>query len=530
MTYEELKKTLWDAANKLRGSVSAAEYKYPVLGLVFLKYVSDMYDAQAQVIKDRLSDPNSDLFIDDEEIREESYAIFVQDRTFFTSDNVFWVPTDAHFDKLLEQASSPQIPQLLDSAMALIETENSSLNGVLYREFSRLALEPGKLGELVGEIAKLKFDKERHGNKDVFGEVYEYFLGEFAMAEGQRAGEFYTPKSIVNLLVEILAPFKGKIYDPACGSGGMFVMSARFKDAHQAKLNKKGDLAIYGQEKMAETRRLCLMNLAVHGLDGNIGETYGSTFTNDQHKTLRADYILANPPFNIKDWDGDKLKEDPRWVYGTPPVGNANYAWLQHMLARLSKNGRAGVVLAKGSLTSQTNNEGAIRQKMVDEGVVECIVNLPSQLFSNTQIPACLWFLANDKNLGVNGKNDRRNEVLFIDARSLKFNRISRKQIELTEDNLHQISQIYHRWRDTEFSDGGSYKDELGLCASVQVSKIAEFNYVLTPGRYVGLPDEEDDFNFAERFNALKAEFEAQLVEEEQLNEAIVDNLARVKL
>ena len=246
----------------------------------------DMYDAQALVIRERLSDPSSDLFIDDDKIREESYAIFVQDRTFFTQDNVFWVPPDAHFDRLLEQASSPKIAQLLDSAMELIELENPSLNGVLYREFSRLALEPGKLGDLVGEIAKLKFDKEKHGNKDVFGEVYEYFLGEFAMAEGQRAGEFYTPKSIVNLLVEILAPFKGKIYDPACGSGGMFVMSARFKDAHQAKLNKKGDLAIYGQEKMAETRRLCLMNIAVHGLDGNIGETYGSTFTNDQHLSL----------------------------------------------------------------------------------------------------------------------------------------------------------------------------------------------------------------------------------------------------
>lgn len=530
MTYEELKKTLWDAANKLRGSVSAAEYKYPVLGLVFLKYVSDMYDAQALVIKDRLSDPNSDLFIDDDEIREESYAVFVKDRTFFTQDNVFWVPPDAHFDRLLEQASSPKIAQLLDSAMELIELENPSLNGVLYREFSRLALEPGKLGDLVSEIAKLKFDKEKHGNKDVFGEVYEYFLGEFAMAEGQRAGEFYTPKSIVNLLVEILAPFKGKIYDPACGSGGMFVMSARFKDAHQAKLNKKGDLAIYGQEKMAETRRLCLMNLAVHGLDGNIGEAYGSTFTNDQHKTLRADYILANPPFNIKDWDGDKLKEDPRWVYGTPPTGNANYAWLQHMLARLSKYGRAGVVLAKGSLTSQTNNEGSIRQKMVDEGVVECIVNLPGQLFSNTQIPACLWFLANDKSSGVNGTNDRRNEVLFIDARSLKFNRISRKQIELTKENLHQISQIYHRWRGTEFSDGGEYSDELGLCASVLASKISDSNYVLTPGRYVGLPDEEDDFNFAERFKTLSAEFEAQLVEEEELNKAILDSLARVNL
>ena len=530
MTYEELKKTLWDAANKLRGSVSAAEYKYPVLGLVFLKYVSDMYDAQASVIKERLNDPKSDLYIDDEEIRNESYDIFVQDRTFFTQDSVFWVPPDAHFDKLLEQASSPQIPQLLDSAMALIESENPSLNGVLYREFSRLALEPGKLGELVGEIAKLKFDKEKHGNKDIFGEVYEYFLGEFAMAEGQRAGEFYTPKSIVNLLVEILVPFKGKIYDPACGSGGMFVMSAKFKDAHQAKFNKKGDLAIYGQEKMAETRRLCLMNLAVHGLEGNIGEAYGSTFTNDQHKTLRADYILANPPFNIKDWDGDKLKEDPRWVYGTPSVTNANYAWLQHMLARLSKHGRAGVVLSKGSLTSQTNNEGNIRQKMVDDGVVECIINLPAQLFSNVAIPCCLWFLSQDKGVGANGKKDRKSEVLFIDARNLKFNRLSRKQIELTESNLRQISQIYHCWRGSEFSNGGDYKDEPGLCASVPISKIAEFNYVLTPGRYVGLPDDEDDFNFVEQFNALKAELEALLKEEAKLNKAIDENLARIKL
>ena len=530
MTYEELKKTLWDAANKLRGSVSAAEYKYPVLGLVFLKYVSDMYDAQASVIKERLNDPKSDLYIDDEEIRNESYDIFVQDRTFFTQDSVFWVPPDAHFDKLLEQASSPQIPQLLDSAMALIESENPSLNGELYREFSRLALEPGKLGELVGEIAKLKFDKEKHGNKDIFGEVYEYFLGEFAMAEGQRAGEFYTPKSIVNLLVEILVPFKGKIYDPACGSGGMFVMSAKFKDAHQAKFNKKGDLAIYGQEKMAETRRLCLMNLAVHGLEGNIGEAYGSTFTNDQHKTLRADYILANPPFNIKDWDGDKLKEDPRWVYGTPSVTNANYAWLQHMLARLSKHGRAGVVLSKGSLTSQTNNEGNIRQKMVDDGVVECIINLPAQLFSNVAIPCCLWFLSQDKGVGANGKKDRKSEVLFIDARNLKFNRLSRKQIELTESNLRQISQIYHCWRGSEFSNGGDYKDEPGLCASVPISKIAEFNYVLTPGRYVGLPDDEDDFNFVEQFNALKAELEALLKEEAKLNKAIDENLARIKL
>lgn len=290
-----------------------------------------------------------------------------------------------------------ELPQKLDAAMGEIEAENASLKGVLYREFSRLALAEGKLGELMGIVARLKFDPAQHGSRDVFGEVYEYFLGQFALNEGAKAGEFYTPKSVVNLLVEILAPFKGTIYDPACGSGGMFVQSARFKDAHQKTLGKKGDLAIHGQELMAQTRRLCLMNLAVHGLDGDIGQTYGSTFTNDQHKTLRADYILANPPFNIKDWDGDKLKDDPRWVHGIPPEGNANFAWLQHMLARLSSRGRAGIVLANGSMSSQQSGEGEIRKAMVEADVVECMVALPPQLFSNTQIPACLWFLAATK-------------------------------------------------------------------------------------------------------------------------------------
>ena len=370
MTSEEFKKTLWETANKLRGSVSAAEYKYPVLGLVFLKYVSDLFDAQAEVIRHRLRDPASDLFIEDESIREESAGFFINDKTFYDQDNVFWVPPEAHFSTLLKNAAAADIAQQLDKAIGLIESENPSLQGVLYREFSRLALEPGKLGDLMGLVADLKFDPAQHGSRDVFGEVYEYFLGQFAMSEGAKAGEFYTPKSAVNLLVEILAPFRGKIYDPACGSGGMFVQSAKFKDAHQKTLGRKGDLAIFGQELMAATRKLCLMNLAVHGLDGDIGRAYGSTFTNDQHKTLRADYILANPPFNISDWGGDKLTDDPRWVYGIPPKGNANYGWLQHMLARLSNRGRAGTVLANGSMSSQQSGEGEIRKNMVLADVV----------------------------------------------------------------------------------------------------------------------------------------------------------------
>jgi type I restriction enzyme M protein len=446
MTNEEFKRTLWETADKLRGSVAAAQYKYPVLGLVFLKYVSDMYDAQSQVIRRRLAEPKSEYFIEDEATRRESEEAFVTDKTFYDIDNVFWIPPDAHFSVLLAQATAPDLAQRLDKAMGLIEAENPRLKGVLYREFSRLELEPGKLGELMGLIARLRFDPERHDSRDVFGEVYEYFLGQFAMKEGARAGEFYTPKSVVNLLVEILAPFKGTIYDPACGSGGMFVQSARFKDAHQTR-KKRGDLAIHGQELMAATRRLCLMNLAVHGLDGDLGQTYGDTFSNDQHKALRADYVLANPPFNISDWGSDKLADDPRWVHGIPPRGNANFAWLQHMLARLSARGRAGIVLANGSMSSQQSGEGEIRRSMVHADVVECMVALPGQLFSNTQIPACLWFLSKDKSAGANGQTDRRGQVLFIDARKAASGRISRTQVEFIEDDLQHIAQAYHRWR-----------------------------------------------------------------------------------
>lgn len=529
MTNEEFKRTLWEAADKLRGSVSAAEYKYPVLGLVFLKYVSDMFDAQADVIRNRIAEPKSEYYIADPKVRKDSEGTFIGDKTFFDADNVFWVPASAHFNTLLAQASAPDLAQKLDKALGEIEAENPSLKGVLYREFSRLELEPGKLGELMQLLARLKFNPGKHGSRDVFGEVYEYFLGQFALKEGARAGEFYTSKSVVNLLVEILAPFKGKIYDPACGSGGMFVQSARFKDAHQAQLKKKGDLAIYGQELMAATRRLALMNLAVHGLHGDLGASFGDTFANDQHKTLRADYVLANPPFNISDWGGDKLTDDPRWVYGIPPKGNANFAWLQHMLARLSSRGRAGIVLANGSMSSQQSGEGDIRRNMVLADVVECMVALPGQLFSNTQIPVCLWFLSKDKGAGSNGSIDRKGQILFIDARKAANGRISRTQIEFTENDTRRIAQVYHRWRGTEFNEGGEYADEPGFCFSASLTDVEKHDFILTPGRYVGAATEvDDDDAFAEKMQYLTAQLGEQMQRGAELDAAIKASLAKL--
>lgn len=527
MTDQDFKKTLWDAADALRGSVSAAQYKYPVLGLVFLKYISDVFEAQADVIRARLADPSSDLFIDDDELREESASVFVDDKTFYESDNIFWVPKEARFQKLLDYASQPDLPQKLDEAIRQIEQENASLKGVLYRDFGRLELEDGKLGELMGIVAKMKFDPREHGSRDVFGEVYEYFLGQFARKEGQRAGEFYTPKCVVNLLVEVLAPFRGKIYDPSCGSGGMFVQSAKFMDAHASMMGGKGDLPIYGQELMAETRKLCKMNLAIHGLDGDIGKTFASTFTNDQHPTLRADYILANPPFNISTWGGEKLEEDPRWVYGIPPKGNANFAWLQHMLARLSQRGRAGVVLSNGSMSSQQGGEGGIRTGMVEGDVVECMIALPGQLFSTAAIPVCLWFLSKDKKVGVNGKADRSGQILFIDCRKMgTLMPGSRIQKELSEEEILKIAQTYHRWRNTAFSDGEDYKDEAGFCCSSDIEAVKKHGFVLTPGRYVGTNGIEDDgVPFEEKMAELTGRLYDQMRETAGLDAIIQKNM-----
>jgi type I restriction enzyme M protein len=529
VTSEEFKATLWNSANILRGSVAAAEYKYPVLALVFLKYVSDMFEAQAGVIENRLAEPDSPMYVIDPDMRAEMAAELAEDRDAYTQDNVIWVPEGARYKDLLVHMAADDLAQRLDKAMKAIEDENQELAGVLYRDFGRLELEPGKLGELMKELAKLKFDAKDRGARDIFGEVYEYFLGEFAKAEGQKAGEFYTPKSVVTLLVEILAPFKGKIYDPACGSGGMFVQSLKFMHAHENQLGKSGDLPIYGQELMATTRKLCKMNLAVHGLRGDLGSTYGNSFTNDQHPSLRADYILANPPFNISKWGGDQLNDDPRWQWGVPPKNNANYAWLQHMASRLSLRGRAGIVLANGSMTSQTSGEGEIRKNLITSDLVECMVALPGQLFTNTQIPACLWFLSKDKGAGPNGAVDRRGKVLFIDCRKKGAEQLSRRQIAFTDDELHEIALTYHRWRGTAFSDGVAYDDLPGYCASATLLDIEKHHYALTPGRYVGAEDmDDDDEAFEEKMAALTARVADRMTRGWELEEMVRARLAEI--
>ena len=525
MTSAELKKLLWDSANKLRGSVSAAEYKYPVLGLVFLRYVSSLFEAQRSAIELSVSDPNSSLYMP-EDVREEALAVMVEDRDAYTQDNVFWIPPEARFDQLLKRASSSKLPQLLDAAMAAIERENTKLRGVLYRDFARLPLEAGKLGDLMAIVAKMHFNPKDHGSRDVFGEVYEYFLGEFALAEGQKAGQFYTPRSVVQVLVEILAPYEGRIYDPACGSGGMFVYSDRFIEAHGGK---RGQVSVYGQELSAATRRLACMNLAIRGIDYNLGKSYGDTFHNDQHPDLRADYVLANPPFNVKEWGADKLPKDARWKYGVPPDGNANYAWLQHMAARLSDDGRAGIVLANGSMTSMSNGEGDIRASMVKADLVECMVALPGQLFANTQIPACLWFLSKSKGKGKRGENDRGKQVLFIDAR--KFGSLfpdSRTQKQFSDEEIQTIASTYHNWRGTRWGDG-NYEDMPGFCQSVSLEEIEARHILLTPGRYVG-PTTRDGDNepFEEKFADLKEILTEQFIEAEELSAIIQKKLEQV--
>lgn len=525
MTETEFKKLLWDSANKLRGAMSAAEYKFPVLGLVFLKYVSDIFDAQREVIKNRLADPSSDIFMP-EDMREDAFAALSEDRDAYKQDNVFWIPEEARFSDLLKKAADPKLGKLLDDGMAAIERENEKLRGVLYRDFARLPLEDGVLGDLMGIVAKMKFDAKLHTSRDVFGEVYEYFLGNFALSEGQRAGQFYTPRSVVSVLVEILAPFSGRIYDPACGSGGMFVYSERFIEAHGGK---KGQVSIYGQELSSTTRKLACMNLAIRGIDYDMGKSHGDTFHNDQHPDLRADYVLANPPFNINGWGADKLTKDPRWKYGLPPEGNANYAWLQHMLARLSADGRAGIVLANGSMTTNTNGEGDVRSKMIRGDVVECMVALPSQLFANTPIPACLWFLSHNKSTGKNGKIDRRKQVLFIDARKLSMLISgSRKQKELSDAEIQQIANTYHNWRGTQWSNG-YYEDVPGFCKSSTLEEIEQQGYALTPGRYVGATDvENDEEPFDEMMVRLTSELTALFVRGSELESEVRRQLGKV--
>ncbi len=524
---EPLEKQLWKAADKLRKNIDAAEYKHVVLGLIFLKYISDAFEElYAKLLSDIANGADP------------------EDKDEYKAESVFFVPAESRWSHLVDKAKQPDIGTYVDTAMDTIEKENPSLKGVLPKVYARQNLDPTSLGELIDLVGNIALGDAKARSADVLGHVFEYFLGEFALAEGKQGGQFYTPRSIVELLVNMLEPYKGRVFDPCCGSGGMFVQSEKFVTEHQGRIN---DISIYGQESNQTTWRLAKMNLAIRGIDSSqVKWNNEGSFLNDAHKDVKADYIIANPPFNVSDWSGEQLRGDARWQYGTPPPGNANFAWLQHFVYHLTPTGLAGVVLAKGALTSKSSGEGDIRKALIADGnLIDCIVNLPAKLFLNTQIPAGLWFIRRERGElsprpSPSGRgSDRRNEILFIDARNLGH-LINRRTRELSQEDIQQITSTYHSWRcpsadssSTSGRGGGEgtqYQDVKGFCASVPIERVAELDYVLTPGRYVGLPEEDDDFDFPVRFAALKAELESQLKEEAELNKAIAESLARVKL
>lgn len=484
---------LWQMADKLRGSMDSGEYKNVVLGLLFLKYVSDAFEELYEELK-------ADEWADEE------------DRDEYAAENIFFVPQEARWSFIKDNAKKPEIGQLIDQAMIAIEKENASLTGVLPKNYARPELDKTRLGETIDLFSFKVGDKESR-SKDILGRVYEYFLTKFAASEGKGGGEFYTPSSVVQLIVEMLQPYKGRIYDPACGSGGMFVQSEKFVEEHQGKL---GDISVYGQESNPTTWKLCKMNLAIRGIDGNLGAHHADTFLNDLHKGLKADFIMANPPFNIKSWGGDRLKEDVRWQYGTPPENNANYAWIQHMISKLAPAGTAGFVLANGSMSSNTNNEGEIRKNLIEADLVECIVTLPGQLFYSTQIPVCIWFMSKDKT--KTGKRDRKNEILFIDARKLGF-MADRTHKEFAKEDIQQITNAFHTWRGTT---DGTYEDVLGFCKAATLEEVRNNDYILTPGRYVGLEEvEEDGEPFEEKMTCLTTELAEQFAKSKELEDQI---------
>lgn len=500
---EPIEKQLWKAADKLRKNIDAAEYKHIVLGLIFLKYISDAFEDHYEKLKKG---------------EGEFAGADPEDRDEYKAENIFFVPPSARWSYLQKRAKLPEIGKDIDSAMDAIERDNPSLKDVLPKVYAKGNIDPINLGGLIDLIGNISLN----GNDikgDFLGRVFEYFLGEFALAEGKKGGQFYTPRSVVELLVEMLEPYKGRVFDPCCGSGGMFVHSEKFVKNHQGNVR---DISIYGQESNQTTWRLCKMNLAIRGIDSSqVKWNNEGSFLNDAHKDLKADYVIANPPFNDSDWSGELLRKDGRWQYGIPPASNANYAWIQHFIYHLAPSGQAGFVLAKGALTSKTSGEGEIRKALVEARLIDCIVNLPTKLFLNTQIPASLWFLSRNKE---NGKfRYRKDEILFIDARNMGY-LINRRTRELSEEDIKKIAGTYHNWR----NPNGNYEDIKGFCNSASIERVRELDYVLTPGRYVGLPDDEDDFDFNERFKKLKAEFEEQLKEEERLNKLIKENLEKI--
>jgi type I restriction enzyme M protein len=563
----ELDKKLWTAADKLRSTLDAAQYKHTVLGLVFLKYVSDAFDIRRTELEAQFKNADHEYYMDPDDFGgadSEDYQLDInyelEERDYYLETNTFWVPAVARWQFLQdnnktviggatlnytnrsgeqEELKISSVGHLIDNALEAIEDDNPKLKGVLNKRYTQLQIDQSKLGELIDLIATIPFEHNTLNSKDILGHVYEYMLGQFALAEGKKGGQFYTPKSIVALIVQMLEPFKGRVYDPAMGSGGFFVQSEHFITEHQGKI---GEVSIYGQEYNHTTWQLAAMNMAIRGIDFNFGKEPASTYTNNQHPDLRADFVMANPPFNMKEWDAGVSDEDPRWQYGRPPSGNANFAWLQHMLYHLAPNGSLGLLLANGSMSSNTNNEGTIRKALVENDLVECMVALPGQLFTNTQIPACIWFLTKNKGerTSAAGKKlrDRKGEVLFIDARNLGYMK-DRVLRDFTQEDLNKVTEIYHAWQMTAMDGGNTdnagaiiseahtYSDEAGFVKSVKLEEIAKHDFVLTPGRYVGAAEEEDDGEaFAEKMARLTSQLKTQFEESGRLESEIRNNLA----
>lgn len=514
---KSLEQRLWDAADALRGNQEPSEYKHVVLGLVFLKYISDRFEERRRAIEATLGDPNSDDYIANEARRSE----FLEDRDEYRSHNVFWVPEQARWQYIQDRAKLSSIGQDIDAAMDLIEKENPSIRGVLPRNYGREGLDKGRLGQLVDLIGSIGFtESDDHGSDDILGRVYEYFLGQFAGKEtGKDAGAFYTPRSVVRTLVEMLEPYHGRVYDPACGSGGMFVQSAEFVKAHGGE---RTDISVYGQEFTDTTWKLAKMNLALRGIEADLGDHSDDSFARDLHPDLRADFVIANPPFNVSNWWDAKLADDPRWKYGVPPEGNANFAWVQHFIYHLSPKGTAGFVLANGSLSSKTSGEGEIRRKFVEADLVDCIVAMPDKLFFNTGIPVSLWFVSKDRHGG--GHRKRQGEVLFIDARKLGKMESRRLRV-LTDDDVSRIAGTYHAWRNHD----GCYEDVPGFAKAASLAEIAQHDFVLTPGRYVGSEEAEvDDEPIDEKIERLKKELFAEFELGRELEEEIRVRLGRL--
>ena len=513
---QPIEQVLWAAADKLRKNMDAAEYKHVVLGLIFLKYISDSFYELYNKLK---------------EGKGEYEGADPDDPYEYRAENVFYVPPQARWGYLQSRAKLPTIGKDIDEAMEAIEKDNPSLKGVLPKEYAKEKLDKQSLGGLIDLTGTIALGDSASKSNDILGQVYEYFLGQFALAEGKKGGQFYTPRSVVRLLVEMLEPYEGRVFDPCCGSGGMFVQSEKFVEAHRDHYNGKSReidklfervISIYGQESNQTTWRLCKMNLAIRGIDStNVLWNNEGSFLNDAHPDLKADFVIANPPFNDSDWSGELLRTDGRWKYGVPPISNANYAWIQHFLYHLSLKGTAGFVMAKGSLSSKTNGEGEIRKNLIESRLVDCIVNLPTKLFLNTQIPACLWFLSRVKE--TNPNHLRKNKILFIDARNMGT-LINRRTRELTNEDISKIADSYHNWK----KDDDSYEDIPGFCKSATIDEVQKLDYVLTPGRYVGLPEEDDDFDFEERIKKLTTELKEQMEESAKLDERIKENLAKV--